>query len=71
MKRIVLVGVVLLSACFVTYPLRAQDAAKKAPGPALSPSEAVLEQWNDIGRKLIAMAGDFPEDKFSFKPQAE
>jgi uncharacterized damage-inducible protein DinB len=43
----------------------AQDAAKKA---ALSPSQAVLESWNDIGRKLIAMAEDFPEDKYDFKP---
>jgi uncharacterized damage-inducible protein DinB len=43
----------------------AQDAAKKA---SLSPSQAVLESWNDIGRKLIAMADDFPEDKYDFKP---
>ena len=41
---------------------------KDAPGPVLSPSQAVLEQWNDIGRKLIAMAEDFPEDKYDFKP---
>jgi len=34
----------------------------------LSPSEAVLEAWNDVGRKLIAMAEDFPEDKYNFKP---
>ena len=27
-----------------------------------------LEQWNDIGRKLIAMAEDFPDDKYDFKP---
>ena len=32
---------------------------------------AVLEQWNDIGRKLIAMAEDFPEDKYEFKPVPE
>ena len=57
--------------CFALAPLRAQEAPKKAPGPAPSPSEAVLESWNDIGRKLIAMASDFPEDKFSYKPQAE
>jgi len=36
--------------------------------PALSPSQAVLAAWNDIGRKLIAMAEDFPEDKYDFKP---
>ena len=33
-----------------------------------SASQAVLSQWNEIGRKLIAMAEDFPEDKYDFKP---
>jgi uncharacterized damage-inducible protein DinB len=48
----------------------AQDAMKKdaAPKPAVSPSRALLDNWNDIGRKLIAMAEDFPEDKYDFKP---
>jgi len=48
----------------------AQEAAKKdaPPKPPLSPSAAVLDSWNDIGRKLIAMAEDFPEDKYDFKP---
>jgi hypothetical protein len=53
-------------------PVLAQEAAKKEPPkPAPSPSQAVLEQWNDIGRKLIAMAEDFPEDKYEYKPQAD
>ncbi len=42
-----------------------QDAAK---GAVLSPAQAVLESWNDIGRKLVAMAEDFPESKYDFKP---
>jgi hypothetical protein len=71
MKRFSRFTLVWLAVCFALAPLRAQEAAKKAPGPAPSPSEAVLEQWNDIGRKLIEMAGDFPEDKYSFKPQAD
>lgn len=41
---------------------------KEAPKPAASASGAVLEQWNDIARKLNAMAEDFPEDKYDFKP---
>jgi uncharacterized damage-inducible protein DinB len=58
----------ILAAC-ATALLPAQDSMKKdAPGPVLSPSQAVLEQWNDIGRKLTAMAEDFPEDKYDFKP---
>jgi len=47
----------------------AQDAKKDvAVKPADSPSQAVLAAWNGIGRKLIAMAEDFPEDKYDFKP---
>ena len=41
------------------------DYAPKPPG---SPSKALLDNWNEIGRKLIAMAEDFPEDKYDFKP---
>lgn len=48
----------------------AQDTMKKdaSPKPAVSPSQALLDNWNDVGRKLIAMAEDFPEDKYDFKP---
>jgi hypothetical protein len=73
MKRIAVVAAVLFAACLAVLPIRAQDMnMKKAePKPALSLSEAVLEQWNDIGRKLIAMAEDFPEDKYGYKPAPE
>jgi uncharacterized damage-inducible protein DinB len=48
----------------------AQEAPKKdaPPKPAVSPSQAVLDSWNDVARKLTAMAEDFPEDKYDFKP---
>jgi len=53
-------------------PVLAQQAAKKEPPkPAPSPSQAVLEQWNDIGRKLIIIAEDLPEDKYDFKPNPD
>jgi manganese oxidase len=38
--------------------------------PLASPSATLLDQWNEIGRKLIAMAEDFPEDKYDYKPAA-
>ena len=38
--------------------------------PVASPSATLLDQWNEIGRKLIAMAEDFPEDKYDYKPAA-
>jgi len=41
------------------------------PRPAVSRAEEMLERWNDIGNKLIAMAQDFPEDKYDFKVQKD
>lgn len=49
-------------------PVLSQNSATKL---TLSPSQAVLVSWNDIGRKLIAMAEDFPEDKYDFHPVSE
>ena len=71
MKRFTMLAATLVAACSMALPLRAQETKKEPPKPAPSPSEAVLEQWNDIGRKLIAMAEDFPEDKYSYKPAPE
>ena len=48
--------------------LHAQAATSAAPKPPDSPSKVLLDTWNDVGRKLIAMAEDFPEDKYDFKP---
>ncbi len=67
MTRTPFLAAALLAACIA---LPAQDAMKKDTPvkPADSPSKAVLGAWNDIGRKLIAMAEDFPEDKYDMKP---
>jgi hypothetical protein len=56
---------------FLTHAATAQTAPKPAPKPADSPSKVLLDSWNEIGRKLIAMAEDFPEDKYDFKPKPE
>ena len=70
MKTLFLMIALFLTASVLTQLTHAQEMAKKdaAPKPALSPSQAVLDSWNDIARKLIAMAEDFPEDKYDFKP---
>jgi uncharacterized damage-inducible protein DinB len=44
---------------------------EKPPQPAQGPSAEALRVWNGIGRKLITMAEDFPEDKYDFKPQPQ
>ncbi|HME58353.1 MAG TPA: DinB family protein, partial [Terracidiphilus sp.] len=49
-------------------PAHAQDKKEAAVKPPDSQSKVILDSWNDIGRKLIAMAEDFPEDKYDFKP---
>src|SRR3984885_8483680 len=43
----------------------------QSPSPARSRSEEMLDRWNDIGNKLVAMAQDFPEDKYDFKVQKD
>ena len=68
MRNLICIAVLLVCACLLQAPAHAQKAAETAVKPAPSPSQAVLDQWNDIGRKLIAMAEDFPEDKYDFKP---
>src|SRR3989440_6551640 len=70
MKNICLKMALILAVSMWALPAPSQDTAKKdtAAKPPLSPSEAVLETWNDVGRKLLAMAEDFPEDKYDFKP---
>src|SRR5260370_3366160 len=72
MKRLSFLAIVLLAFAF---PAHAQDAMKKeamkkdaAVKPADPELKVVLDSWNEIGGKLTAMAEDFPEDKYDFKP---
>src|SRR6516225_2492672 len=73
MKRLCSPLMLLLACGVLALPARSQEMAKKdsAPKPAPSPSQAILESWNDIGRKLIAIAEDMPEDKYGYKPNPE
>ncbi|MGA2982041.1 MAG: DinB family protein [Terriglobales bacterium] len=43
----------------------------QAPRPARSRTDETLDMWNEIGNKLVAMAQDFPEDKYDFKLQKD
>jgi uncharacterized damage-inducible protein DinB len=77
MKTIPFLAIVLLAFAFPAHAQDAmkndamkQDAMKKdaAVKPADPELKVVLDSWNEVGRKLIAMAEDFPEDKYDFKP---
>jgi hypothetical protein len=48
---------------------RAQEAAQ--PKKQKTPSEAILENWNDIGKRLVSMAEDWPEDKYGYRLKPE
>jgi hypothetical protein len=58
---------VAVALAFVVSALPAYTQ-NQAPKPPESPSKILLDDWNEIGRKLTAMAEDFPEDKYDFKP---
>jgi uncharacterized damage-inducible protein DinB len=70
MKRTTLVGIfcVALVVVGLRLPSYGQDKKAAPPKAAVGPSQALLDAWNYVGRKLIAMAEDFPEDKYDFKP---
>jgi uncharacterized damage-inducible protein DinB len=79
MKRLSFLAIVLLAFAFAAHAQDAKkdamkkdamkDAMKKdAAKPADPEVKVVLDSWNEIGRKLTAMAEDFPEDKYDFKP---
>ena len=65
-----LVAVTLLAAVGTGLSSRPQTQ-NQPPSPARSRSDEMLDRWNDIGNKLIAMAQDFPEDKYDFKLQKD
>jgi uncharacterized damage-inducible protein DinB len=68
MSKAPFLAAAMLAAAILAIPAQAQDKKEAAVKPPDSPSKVVLDSWNDIGRKLIAMAEDFPEDKYDFKP---
>jgi len=72
MKRssLALVAATLLAAVGMSPNSQAQTQSQ-APSPARSRSDEMLDRWNDIGNKLVAMAKDFPEDKYDFKLQKD
>ena len=47
------------------------QSQNQPPAPALTRADEILKAWNQIGNKLVAMAEDFPEDKYDFKVQKD
>src|SRR5262245_45644835 len=55
----------LFAAAFllVASPVSAQQEA--------GPAQVLLKEWNDLGKRTIAMAEDWPEDKYGYRPNKD
>jgi hypothetical protein len=73
MSRALSISALALVGSLLATSAIAQEATKNAEPlkPAPSPSQAILAQWNEIGRKLVAIAEDLPEDKYDYKPHLD
>src|ERR1700676_2617615 len=56
---------------FLFLVVVAANLCGQSPDPVRTRAEETLEWWNQVGGKLIAMAKDFPEDKYDFKVQKD
>lgn len=45
--------------------MHAQEGAQPKTPP--TPTQAILENWNDVGNRLLTMAQDWPEEKYTYK----
>jgi hypothetical protein len=63
-----LVAVILVA---TAIPASHGQTPEQAPSPASSRVAETLEMWNQIGNKLIALAQDFPEDRYDYKLQKD
>ena len=72
MKRssLALLALTLLAVAGTSISSHGQSQ-NQAPRPARSRAEETLDTWNAIGNKLLAMAQDFPEDKYDYKLQKD
>ena len=69
-SKLALFLAVLLSAGGLSLYSSGQ-AQNQEPSSPRSRTDEMLDRWNAIGNKLIAMAQDFPEDKYDYKLQKD
>jgi hypothetical protein len=67
MIRLVRPIFVLAALCMALFAgvVRAQENAQSKKPP--TGMGAVVSNWNDVGNRLVAMAEDWPEDKYDYK----
>lgn len=64
-----ILGIATLMTLCLAGGVRAQDGQQQPK--QRTPGEAVLLNWNDIGTRLITMAQDWPEDKYTYRLNAD
>jgi hypothetical protein len=66
-RRAVVLALVALAATVSTHTpvVAAQDS------PTAAYDKAILTTWKNLHNKILAMAKDFPEDKFGWKPHPD
>jgi len=65
--RLVITTILLVSGAVAS----SAQTQSQAPVPVRSRADEMVDRWNAIGNKLIAMAQDFPEDNYDFKVQKD
>jgi hypothetical protein len=61
----------VLFAAVLAFAMNARGQGAAQSQKQKTPSQAVLENWNDIGKRLVTMAEDWPEDKYAYKLKPE
>jgi len=62
----------LVATVLLAFSASSRAQAQNQPvRPVGSHADEILDRWNAIGNKLIAMVQDFPEEKYDFKVQKD
>jgi hypothetical protein len=70
-KNIIILMFVAIVGLPFTFASAQEKKTVEPPKPAPGPSQEMLWAWESVGGKLIAMAEDFPEDKYNFKAEKD
>lgn len=66
-KRMAIFVIAALTSLGPTAANAQAPKESKAPKPSAGIAAEFLNEWSQTGQKLVAMAQDFPEDKFDYK----
>ena len=61
----------VIALTFFAVPALAEAPPAGSAAKPAAPADEVLATWNEAARKIIAMAEDYPEAKYDFKPTPE